>query len=71
MDRVRGVVLGQALADALGAYTEHYSEEQLKSLYPTHDDYIFPPTYVSHMTPNRNKYVYIAITIIARDVGRK
>ncbi len=43
VNRVKSLIYGQALADAVGAYTEFRTKLTLKSDFPTRNDFTFPP----------------------------
>lgn len=42
-DKIKGLIFGQALGDAVGAYTEFRTKRMIKKDYPTLEDFTFPP----------------------------
>jgi ADP-ribosylglycohydrolase len=44
VNRVKGCIFGQALGDAVGAYTEFRTKKMIRKDFPTDEDFDFPPS---------------------------
>ena len=52
-DKIVGCILGSALADAMGAYTEVKTEKTLRTRFPQNKDFDFPPLqHAEHLLHN-------------------